>query len=274
MFTFLLGPARESATSACAAIGHSHGKEPQLRNNSQSARQYELMAIFAPDVAEENLAGAVEHVSGILTTAGGNVTLILRDSPWGRRRLAYPIRHESRDVRDGIYVLYYFESDASRIVEIERDLKLTTNVIRYMVTKQSAPPILPPEPEDAPEEMPIVVQAPATPVPGTDGTPAADTAPAVDAASAVDAEPEVDAVPAADAAPIMDAVPTAEGASNVGDAPATEAVLTVDEAPATESAPADEVPASDADAAGQNEGEAAADAPAAGEAGDEPGPQG
>jgi small subunit ribosomal protein S6 len=148
-FAFLLVPAAESATSPSPVIEQSHGKEPQLRTEVQRAREYELMVIFAPDVPEEELQGAVDRVSSLVSDAGGNVTLVNRESPWGRRRLAYPIRHESRDVRDGIYALYYFELDAARVIELERDLKLTANIIRYMVTHQVAAPMAPPEPEVA-----------------------------------------------------------------------------------------------------------------------------
>lgn len=146
-FTFLPGSLSESATSQSHETGQSHGKEPQLRSDAQRAREYELMTIFAPDVPEEDLQGAIDRVSGLVTTAGGNVTLINRESPWGRRRLAYPIRHNSRDVRDGIYVLYYFECDPAQICDIERDLRLTDTVIRHMVAQQVAAPMAPPAPE-------------------------------------------------------------------------------------------------------------------------------
>jgi len=125
-------------------IVQTQGKEPQLRSDAQRAREYEMLTIFAPDIPEENLTGAIERVSEIIATSGGTVTSVIRESPWGRRRLAYPIRHEGRDVRDGLYALYYFELDASKVVEIERDLKLTTNILRFMVTHQIA---IPPQPE-------------------------------------------------------------------------------------------------------------------------------
>ena len=106
-------------------------------------RQYELMTIFSPEVSEEDLVGAIEHVTTIVADAGGTVTLINRESPWGRRRLAYPIRYNSRDVRDGLYVLYYLDIDASKVIEVERDLKLTETIMRYMVTQQVAPQMIP-----------------------------------------------------------------------------------------------------------------------------------
>lgn len=238
-------------------IGFPQGKEPQLRNEFRSARQYELMTIFAPDVAEEELQGAIDHVSGIVTTAGGTITLINRESPWGRRRLAYPIRHESRDVRDGIYVLYYFDGDAERIVEIERDLKLATNVIRYMVTKQVGEQMLPPAPEPEPEPESDEVSA--------DGeTAPSETAPAV--AEATEATEPATASTDVDSA-AAEPAPASEPAESAAD-----------EAPALadDGTPTSAVPNTDVDAAGVNEivEDTAAEAAAAGEAGDEPGPQG
>ena len=126
-------------------------------------RSYELMVIFHPETEEEALGEQIDRVRSYITDADGTVTVLNRENPWGRRRLAYPIRHESRDLRDGIYVLIYFDTEASRTVDIERELKLNTRIIRYMLIQQSTPTMEPPAP---PEE---------TPAPTTDGqvTPAA-----------------------------------------------------------------------------------------------------
>lgn len=114
-----------------------------MRPGTVRVRQYELMTIISPDVAEEDLQSTIEHITSIVETAGGTVTLINREAPWGRRRLAYPIRHTSRDVRDGFYVLFYVEVDAAKVIEIERDIKLTDSIMRYLVTQQVAPAMIP-----------------------------------------------------------------------------------------------------------------------------------
>src|SRR5438094_6628320 len=62
-----------------------HGKGGMVRN-------YELMAVLAPDIAEDAMPGALERITGYITTGGGEVTELTTTSPWGRRRLAYPIR--------------------------------------------------------------------------------------------------------------------------------------------------------------------------------------
>ncbi len=93
-------------------------------------RKYEMMAVFAPDIAEEEMPGALERVSGYITTGGGEVSELVTTSPWGRRRLAYPIR----DFRDGFYALYHFTLDPEGIGDLERDLGLNNQVLRSLVT--------------------------------------------------------------------------------------------------------------------------------------------
>ncbi len=104
-----------------------------MRTPYRPARYYELMTIVAPDVSEEELTGVLNQVVSYVTNAGGTLIDMTRESPWGRRRLAYPIRHGGRDVRDGFYTLYHFRIDPSRVIEVERDLKLNERVIRYLL---------------------------------------------------------------------------------------------------------------------------------------------
>ena len=98
-------------------------------------RKYEMLTIFHPQLPEEDLNGAINQVSGYITNAGGEMGEVLRENPWGRRRLAYPIRFESQDLRDGFYVLYNFTLDTPRIDDLERNLKLNERVLRHMVIK-------------------------------------------------------------------------------------------------------------------------------------------
>jgi len=110
------------------------------------------MTIFVPELPEEELQAAITRVSDILTGAEGTVSIINREAPWGRRRLAYPIRHGSRDVRDGFYALYYVELDSQSVLEVERDLKLMDNLMRYLITQQVAEAMIPQSEADEAEE--------------------------------------------------------------------------------------------------------------------------
>ena len=75
------------------------------------------MVITYPEIEPEAMLAVPDTIKGYIETAGGTVIKSSNESPWGRRRLAYPIRHESRDVRDGFYTLMYFEAEPEQISE-------------------------------------------------------------------------------------------------------------------------------------------------------------
>jgi small subunit ribosomal protein S6 len=104
-----------------------------LREQERAPRKYELMTILHPEVDEESLPGELDRINGYITEVGGELIESLRDSPWGRRRLAYPIRSGGKDVRDGHYTVWHFELSPTKVTELERELKLNTQVIRYIV---------------------------------------------------------------------------------------------------------------------------------------------
>ncbi len=118
-------------------------------------RTYELMTIVNPDVTEDEIPAVVDGVSSSISSAGGTITEVLRDSPWGRRRLAYPIRFNGRDVRDGYYTVFHFSLEPARMGEVERDLKLNTAVMRHLVTHYKLKPLTGKAAEKAAEEAEI-----------------------------------------------------------------------------------------------------------------------
>ncbi|HVB64400.1 MAG TPA: 30S ribosomal protein S6 [Nitrolancea sp.] len=106
-----------------------------MRQYQRAPRGYELMTLINPEVTDEALTTEVDYVAGLITTFGGEITQIKRDTPWGRRRLAYPIQRH----RDATYVLFQFLATPSIISTIERDLKLDERVIRYLLVRFEAP---------------------------------------------------------------------------------------------------------------------------------------
>ena len=123
--------------------GQAHGKEASLRDQARAPRKYELMTILHPEIAEESLQGELDRISGFITGVGGELFETLQDSPWGRRRLAYPIRSGGRDVRDGYYTVWRFTLGPTRVDDLERELKLDTQLIRYIVLSWEPTPIDP-----------------------------------------------------------------------------------------------------------------------------------
>jgi small subunit ribosomal protein S6 len=121
--------------------GQTQRKEAWLRNQERAPRTYELMTVLHPDVPEESLPEELDRISGFISTAGGSIIETLQDSPWGRRRLAYPIRSGGRDVRDGYYTVWHINLGPNRIDELERELKLDVQVIRYLVVSWEPKPV-------------------------------------------------------------------------------------------------------------------------------------
>ncbi len=108
-------------------------------------RAYELMYIVNPGIGgDEEYAAFAERVNSLITSHGGSLVNGEPSPVSGRRKLAYPIRADGRDLTEGYYVLARFEADPDQIQVIERDLKLTEPIIRYLLIK--------PEPEKAPRE--------------------------------------------------------------------------------------------------------------------------
>jgi len=107
-----------------------------LVSSVRAPRPYELMVIIVPDISDEDVAEELGRINGHIGDIEGNIREVLTDSPWGRRRLAYPIRFNSIDYRDGYYAVYHFESRPEVMTDLERELKLDTRVIRYLLVHE------------------------------------------------------------------------------------------------------------------------------------------
>lgn len=93
-------------------------------------KPYELLYIIGPDKDEETIAAIIAKVNGAIEALGGKVEGVFQTEPWGRRRLAYPINHQE----EGYYVLTHFAVESKPLDELERTLKLTEGIWRYLVT--------------------------------------------------------------------------------------------------------------------------------------------
>ena len=107
---------------------------------------YETMYILRPDIAEEDVNKHIEKYNKLLEDMGGK---ILDSQMRGKRRLAYTIAKN----REGIYVQLSHQGDGQHIEKIEKAMRLSEDVIRYMTIKQEGP--LPtPKPKIKPSETP------------------------------------------------------------------------------------------------------------------------
>ena len=91
-------------------------------------RDYELAFIIKPTLEGDDVTGVVETVSGYVGAINGEVASV---DVWGRRNLAYPINN----YREGTYVLLQTKMPPASILELERNLKLSEDVIRYLLVK-------------------------------------------------------------------------------------------------------------------------------------------
>lgn len=91
-------------------------------------RTYELMCIVQPEVDEEGMNALNARIAEIITGTGGEV---ISTEVLGRRRLAFPIRRKT----DGTYVLTYANLDNPGLAELQRRLRLTEEVIRYLIVR-------------------------------------------------------------------------------------------------------------------------------------------
>lgn len=94
-------------------------------------RKYEMMIVVAPTVTEDGLPAVVERVSGLIEAQDAEIESFTHDSPWGHRRLAYPIQN----FRDAFYVLFYFHAVPRAIGELDRELRLDSTIIRHLIVK-------------------------------------------------------------------------------------------------------------------------------------------
>ena len=97
-----------------------------------SSIYYETMYILRPDIAEEEVTKHIEKYNKTLEKNGGKV---LDSQMRGKRRLAYPIAKH----REGIYVQLSHQGDGQHIAKIEKAMRLSEDVIRYLTIKQEGP---------------------------------------------------------------------------------------------------------------------------------------
>ena len=101
----------------------------ETKTSEQLLNDYELVFIVSPEVADDAVEPIVNNVSQLITNKGGVIGEIAR---WGRKKLAYPIKH----VMEGNYVLIKFKLNPSVNKELETNLKISEKIIRYLLIKQ------------------------------------------------------------------------------------------------------------------------------------------
>jgi small subunit ribosomal protein S6 len=90
------------------------------------------MLVLRPDTPDEQVQALLDRATRSIAAAGGQIVKV---SPWGRRRLAYQIGQH----REGSYFLVLFDAPATAVLELERGLNITEEVMRHLVTRVERP---------------------------------------------------------------------------------------------------------------------------------------
>lgn len=100
---------------------------------------YETMYILRPDLGEEQVEQAINKYQNLIREQGAEKIEVQHR---GKRRLAYEINRQ----RDGVYVQMNYQGPGKLIAPLERAMRLSEEVIRYLTIKQEVP-----EEEESPE---------------------------------------------------------------------------------------------------------------------------
>jgi small subunit ribosomal protein S6 len=90
------------------------------------------MLVLRPDAPDEQVQAVLDRVTRAIAAAEGQIVKV---SPWGRRRLAYAIGQH----REGSYFIVQFDAPASAVLELERGLNISEEVMRHLVTRVEKP---------------------------------------------------------------------------------------------------------------------------------------
>jgi small subunit ribosomal protein S6 len=116
-------------------------------------RIYETMLVLDPEMSKEQVDGFTEKLKQFLGDRGAEV---LRVEEWGSKTLAYEIKKKNK----GYYLIFYLKGEEALVADMERNLRLMEEVLRYLTVKReeeeiaAAPQREEPEQEKEKEEGP------------------------------------------------------------------------------------------------------------------------
>jgi small subunit ribosomal protein S6 len=91
-------------------------------------RLYDIVVLVTPELSDEDAMKIVADYRKMLTDGGGN---LVKDDPWGRRRLAYPILRK----REAYYHHFQVSAEPALVTETERRMKLSDQVLRHIAVR-------------------------------------------------------------------------------------------------------------------------------------------
>ncbi|HHW85878.1 MAG TPA: 30S ribosomal protein S6 [Chloroflexi bacterium] len=94
-----------------------------------NVRQYELVYVLQPQLDENGVNSFDGRVCDVITAQGGSD---IATEVWGKRTLAYPINR----FYEGIYILHRFQMPSAGADEVERTLRFSEDVMRYLLMRK------------------------------------------------------------------------------------------------------------------------------------------
>jgi len=91
-------------------------------------RRYESVVILNPDMPDDDIQGFTDRFSNLIKTNGGE---IIKIEDWGFKKLAYLVEKKDK----GRYILFDFVGMPALILELERQFKITEDVLKYLSVK-------------------------------------------------------------------------------------------------------------------------------------------
>lgn len=90
--------------------------------------KYQLLYIIDNGIGDEEKQTVIDKFSALVESLGGTVDAI---DKWGVRKYAYPINYKN----EGYYVLMKFTSDGTAPAEIDRQMRISDQIVRQMITR-------------------------------------------------------------------------------------------------------------------------------------------
>ncbi len=95
---------------------------------------YETLLLISPEMEEEGRTAIIENLTGLIEREGGAMVEV---DDWGIRTLAYPVQKQSR----GWYVRLVYDAPGALITELERIIRITDGIFKFLTVKLSDKPV-------------------------------------------------------------------------------------------------------------------------------------
>lgn len=107
------------------------GRARDQKEVQTAMNKYELALVVDAKIEDEVRAATVEKAKDYVTKAGGSITNV---EEWGKKKLAYEIRH----MKEGFYYFIQFDAEPEVPGKVEQVVRIMDNVLRYLCVRQEA----------------------------------------------------------------------------------------------------------------------------------------